>query len=274
MKIYQVDSFTETPFTGNPAGVCILDKDVPDEWMRGLAAEMNLSETAFVKRIPGEELYSLRWFTPAKEVSLCGHATLASAHILWSEGLHERNSQIRFSTKSGELLAGREGKLIEMVFPLREMDPVDEYTELSFALGANPVSTHRYSGRYELLYLLELATPAEVKDLQPNFAGVLATDADGVIVTSADPGGEYDFVSRFFAPAVGIDEDPVTGSAHCYLAPFWASKLGKSQLTGFQASARTGVVYCSPKEETVALAGNAVTVFAAELYTEVSLSTQ
>ena len=274
MKIYQVDSFTKVPFAGNPAAVCILDRDMPDSWMQSLAAEMNLSETAFVRPAPGEDPYSLRWFTPATEVSICGHATLATAHILWSAGIHDRDSQIRFTTKSGELTASRTGGLIEMVFPLRETEPVSEYPELSSALGVKPVSTHRYSGFDEGLYLLELATPDEVTAVSPDFSKLLATDAGAVIVTSAFSIGGFDFVSRFFAPAFGIDEDPVTGSAHCYLAPFWASRLGKKKLTALQASARSGVVYCAPEGDRVILGGNAVTVFEAELSQEQPLSTK
>ncbi|MBN1685054.1 MAG: PhzF family phenazine biosynthesis protein [Spirochaetales bacterium] len=265
MKLYQVDSFTTTPFAGNPAGVCIVEKEVSDEWMQRLAAEMNLSETAFVQRQQNEQTYSLRWFTPLTEVDLCGHATLASAHILYTEGMHDPSDTISFTTKSGVLTAASRGHRIELDFPLRNVEKVGEYHELSAALGASPVGVYRHVSDEETLYLFELSTPDEVKRLKPNFGVMAGTNAQAVIVTSNGGATGYDFVSRFFAPAIGINEDPVTGYAHCYLAPFWAARYGKMKLTGYQASPRGGVVFCSTKGDRVILGGNAVTVFRAEL---------
>jgi PhzF family phenazine biosynthesis protein len=264
MRIYQVDSFTKVPFAGNPAAVCILEREMPEEWMQNIAAEMNLSETAFLRREAGDDSYSLRWFTPTLEVGLCGHATLASAHVLWTEGIHDPGTQIRFSTKSGELTAGSKDGLIEMVFPRGEVVEIPGYPELTKALGADPVSCNRGTDNEGSLYLFELATPAEVEDLDPDFRAVSNTDAAAVIVTAKNEGGEYDFVSRFFAPGAGIDEDPVTGFAHCSLAPYWAPRLDKGKLAGHQISARSGVVYCEPVDDKVILRGNAVTVFIAD----------
>ena len=265
MTIYQVDSFTEVPFSGNPAGVCILEDLMPDTWMQAVASEMNLSETAFLRKMPGDAKYALRWFTPESEVSLCGHATLASAHILFSQGMHNPEEIIRFATKSGELTAAQRDGMIEMVFPSRRVEKTDEYVELSAALGSTPLGTYEYRQDEENLYLLELSSPEEVVKLKPDFTSLAKTDARAVIVTSDAGGSEYDFVSRFFAPGVGINEDPVTGSAHCYLAPFWADRLEKERLVAYQASARGGVVFCSLEDQKIILGGNAVTVFTAEM---------
>lgn len=269
MKIYQVDAFTGTPFAGNPAAVCVLESEKPDAWMAALAAEMNLSETAFLRETG--DVYSLRWFTPATEVSLCGHATLASAHILWERGYVAARSAISFSTLSGELRASRHGDRIELDFPAREIESSEENAVLNEALGASP----SYTGTYPMggtasssrgpLYLLELESAAAVRELSPDFRRLLATGAGAAIVTAASTDGRHDFVSRFFAPAAGIDEDPVTGSAHCYLAPYWSRKLGKAELVGLQVSKRTGVVGCRLNGDRVLLRGRAVTVLVGDV---------
>jgi PhzF family phenazine biosynthesis protein len=263
MRIYQVDAFTDTPFRGNPAGVCLLDSPRPDEWMRGAAAEMNLSETAFL--LPSGDRYQLRWFTPAIEVSLCGHATLASAHVLWESGDLRPAATAVFDTRSGPLTARSDAGWIEMDFPVRHVEPAEPASALNRSLGAAPVGTWRRSGEQGMVYLLELDSEAEVRALAPDFAALRAAGVRSVIVTARSANAGFDFVSRYFAPAVGINEDPATGSAHCYLAPFWAPRLRKTELLGLQLSARGGIVGCSPRGERVLLRGRAVTTIRGEL---------
>lgn len=259
MKITQVDAFTNRPFTGNPAAVCILD-DLPSEaWLQDVAREMNLSETAFI--LPHEEGYDLRWFTPTAEVELCGHATLASAHVLWEEGHLSTETPARFHTHSGELVARRKGSWIVMDFPREEAQPADPPEGLARALGVDPVSVHR--NRFDLL--VELADDKTVRTLRPDLTALKAIEARGVIVTSRAVSDSFDFVSRFFAPRVGVPEDPVTGSAHCALAPFWSARLDKDELVGYQVSPRGGTVRTKLAGERVLLAGQAVTVMRAEL---------
>ena len=257
--IYQVDAFTDKPFAGNPAGVCILPQPAEEAWMQAIAREMNLSETAFLVR--QENGFDLRWFTPAAEVRLCGHATLASAHILWQTGALHSGEQARFHTLSGLLTASQRGEWIEMDFPLRQNKPVEPPAGLTEALGVTPI----YMGRDVDDYLVEVESEAVVRDLKPDFTRLGNLPVRGVIVTarSADP--QFDFVSRFFAPAVGINEDPVTGSAHCCLTPFWAERLGKTEMVAYQASARGGVVRVKLVGERVLLSGQAVTVMRGEL---------
>lgn len=264
MKIFQVDAFTEQPFKGNPAGVCILEGHRPDDWMRSVALEMNLSETAFL--LPAADGYELRWFTPKREVSLCGHATLASAHVLWEEQWVDARDEIRFYTKSGLLTTRKQGALIVMDFPARFAAPAEKNGELEHALGIAAVSTSKASSPHGDTYLLEVAAEQVVRTMAPNFDLLRACGIRSVIVTSPSPVPEYDFVSRYFAPGVGIQEDPVTGSAHCYLAPYWASRKNKTALVGFQASERSGVVRCWWKDERVLLGGAAVTIFKGELH--------
>lgn len=263
MKIYQVDSFTDVPFKGNPAAVCLLESERPDAWMLGVSAEMNLSETAFLR--PRGERFSLRWLTPATEVTLCGHATLAAAHVLWQEGMLAPGAAALFDTLSGPLTARKTGTWIEMDFPVRRVAPCAPMEALNRALGAAPRATFARESAKGSSYLLELSSEAEVAALSPDFRSLRALGRCAVIVTAPSTRAGVDFVSRFFAPAIGIDEDPVTGSAHCSLAPFWAARLGKSELVGFQASARTGVVGCSPRGERVLLRGQAVTTLRGEL---------
>jgi len=251
------------PFHGNPAAVCIPDVQKDEGWMMRVATEMNLSETAFLSA--QTDGYGLRWFTPAKEVSLCGHATLASAHILWEEGLVSGQQEIHFNTLSGLLIAKRSGKLIQLDFPARIVEPTESNASINQALGAVPVSTNRFAVPNGLVYLLEYQSEAIVRGLRPDFKRLSETDGRAIIVTGKSDSDKQDFVSRYFAPAVGIDEDPVTGSAHCYLAPYWSAKLGKMDLIGFQASQRNGYVRCKFNRDRVYLEGSAVTIFKGRL---------
>jgi PhzF family phenazine biosynthesis protein len=257
--ITQVDSFTDRPFAGNPAGVCILPGAADEAWMRNVAREMNLAETAFL--YPTDDGYALRWFTPAVEVNLCGHATLASAHVLWEEGHLPPEVTARFHTRSGLLTAQREGDWIAMDFPARPPQAVDAPPGLAEALGAEI----RFIGRNVDDYLVEVDSEATVRGLKPDIGAIRRLPVRGVIVTSRAETAPYDFVSRFFAPAVGVDEDPVTGSAHCCLAPFWADRLGRAALVGYQASPRGGVVRVRVAGDRVILGGQAVTVLRGEL---------
>jgi PhzF family phenazine biosynthesis protein len=227
--------------------------------MQAVAREMNLSETAFLLR-EGDG-FRLRWFTPAVEVELCGHATLASAHILWEEGLLSPPDTARFATRSGELRASRRGDLIELDFPTKPEQPAEPPENLLEALGVRPL----YLGRNQFDYLMLLDGEKAVRDVTPDFALLRTVTVRGVIVTAPSARPEFDFVSRFFAPAVGVDEDPVTGSAHCCLGPFWAARLGKSELVGHQVSARGGVVNVRVAGDRVFLGGRAVTVLRGEL---------
>ena len=261
--LFVVDAFTTRPFSGNPAAVCVLREERADDWLSGVAREMNLSETAFLR--DAGDTWSLRWFTPTVEVDLCGHATLASAHALWEQGLADEGRILRFQTKSGVLTAARRGAAIELDFPAEPATPAAAPPGLLPALG---VTTARFTGRNRLDFLVELDSEATLSALSPNFANLatVTRPARGVIVTAASESPERDFVSRYFAPAAGIDEDPVTGSAHCCLGPFWGQRLGKSELTGYQASARGGTVGVRLSGGgRVALIGRAVTVSRGEL---------
>ena len=258
-RIFQADAFTAEPFSGNPAGVCLLTEPRDERWMQAVAREMNLSETAFLLR-EGEE-FRLRWFTPAVEVELCGHATLASAHVLWEEGMLAPSETARFATRSGELRASRRGDLIELDFPAKPEQPAEPPENLLEALGVRPL----YLGRNQFDYLLLLDSEEAVRAVSPDFALLRRVNVRGVIVTAPSARAEFDFVSRFFAPAVGVDEDPVTGSAHCCLGPFWAARLGKNELVGHQVSARGGVVNVRVAGDRVFLGGRAVTVLRGEL---------
>ncbi len=257
--VYQVDAFTRRAFAGNPAAVCVLPEPRDEEWMKDVAREMNLSETAFlVQRADG---YNLRWFTPAVEVELCGHATLASAHILWEAGFLEPDQQARFHTLSGLLTAERAGDWIELDFPAKPDEPASPTEELLRGLGVTP----EYVGKSEFDYIVEVDSEQTVRNLKPDFTLLMRADARGIIVTSRSDSPGYDFVSRFFAPAVGVNEDPVTGSAHCVLGPFWSKRLGKEELVAYQASARGGVVKVRLAGPRVKLGGQAVTVMRGEL---------
>jgi PhzF family phenazine biosynthesis protein len=257
--IFQVDAFTDRPFSGNPAGVCVVPEPRDERWMQNVAREMNLSETAFLHR--QADGYNLRWFTPAVEVDLCGHATLASAHILWEVGYLEPGEQARFHTLSGLLTAGRKGDWIEMNFPAQPEEPASAPPGLIEALGV-PV---KYIGKSKFDYLLEVDSEEIVRSAKPDFSLLATVRMRGVILTSLASSKDYDFASRFFAPQMGINEDPVTGSAHCTLSPFWSKRLGGDELVGYQASARGGVVRVRLNGDRVYLAGQAITVLRGEL---------
>jgi PhzF family phenazine biosynthesis protein len=259
-KIYQVDAFTDRPFAGNPAAVCILKEAREDSWMQALAAEMNLSETAFL--VPLDGGFNLRWFSPGIEIDLCGHATLASAHVLWQAGVLPAGAQARFHTRSGLLTCDRRGDWIEMDFPAT---PPAEITTPPGLLEALRLNVATYAGKTKFDYFIEVQDAGLVPKLDPDMRALRPFDVRGVIVTARSDDPDFDFISRFFAPMTGIDEDPVTGSAHCALAPYWAAKLGKPQMTAYQASARGGVVRVRPEGERVILGGQAVTVFEADL---------
>lgn len=259
--LFVVDAFTETAFGGNPAAVCLLDAAADAAWMQSVAAEMNLAETAFVVSAGAD--FGLRWFTPRVEVPLCGHATLASAHVLW-DGWLPRDVPARFQTASGLLTCTRAGDVIEMDLPADLPEPVTVPDSLADALGIEAAQiTEVAQNRIGKLVLVTDA--ATVRSVQPDFGRIAQLDAPGVIVTAPSDELGIDFVSRYFAPAVGIDEDPVTGAAHCALAPFWAMRLGRDELVGYQASARGGTVRCRVVGDRVVLGGHAVTVTRGEL---------
>jgi PhzF family phenazine biosynthesis protein len=262
MKIYQVDAFTDKPFTGNPAGVCILPGPKDDAWMQNVAGEMNLSETAFL--LEQADGFRLRWFTPAVEVELCGHATLASAHILWETVRLAGHEPARFHTLSGLLTAERRAEGIELDFPATPDEPAAAPAGLAEILGAEIVNFR--SSRFD--HLVELESEEIIRDLRPDFTRLRALPVRGIMVTSRASTPGFDFVSRFFGPAVGIDEDPVTGSAHCCLGPYWSRRLGKAEMRAYQASARGGVVGVTVRGDRVRLHGQAVTVMVAELFAE------
>jgi PhzF family phenazine biosynthesis protein len=270
VPLHQVDAFTDTPFRGNPAAVCSLDAARDAAWMQDVAAEMNLAETAFVW--PQGAEFGLRWFTPAVEVPLCGHATLASAHVLYETGRVREASPIAFETLSGRLGAEREGARIRLDFPAlppRESasaPPAGLMDALGLG-GASGVRVHevpRPSASDGPSWLVELASVAALRAVQPDFRALRGVAGHAVIATARGE-GEHDFVSRFFAPRAGVDEDPVTGSAHCSLAPFWCARLGRSELTGLQLSQRTGVVGVRLRGARVQLLGHATTVLRGEL---------
>ncbi len=293
LRITQVDAFTGRPFAGNPAAVCVLDRGREEGWMRDVAREMNLSETAFLLPVdapgaaafsagmscrPAPRAYYLRWFTPAAEVDLCGHATLASAHVLWEEGRLRPEEAARFRTRSGLLTATRETGAppwITLDCPATPPGPVD-----LAAVDASPASVARALGlatgeggirhvaRSCFDFLVEVDSEESLRSLRPDFAALAALPARGVTVTARGVGG-FDFVSRFFAPNIGVNEDPVTGSVHCLLAPYWAEKLGKTEMVGRQVSARGGMVRVGLRGDRVAISGQAVTVLRAELAADV-----
>ena len=275
--IVQVDAFTDQPFRGNPAAVCILEQERSEAWMQAVAQEMNLAETAFLLPLSSQEdaqgrAYRLRWFTPLVEVDLCGHATLASAHVLWEEGHATYGETLRFHTRSGILTASRAGQTITLDFPAEPAEPTPTPPGLLEALRISPV----WIGRNRMDYLVEVSDAGTLNSIRPDMGLLSQIPCRGIIVTAparnnADNGSlsmphpGIDFVSRFFAPAVGVDEDPVTGSAHCCLGPYWAERLQKLELTGYQASSRGGVVQIRLDGDRVKLGGRAVTILRGEL---------
>ena len=257
LPLYQVDAFTSELFKGNPAGVCLLREPRPDSWMKAVAAEMNLSETAFI--LKAEDGFNLRWFTPTVEIELCGHATLASAHVLWQTKAAAPDQIIRFHTLSGLLTAARTGDWIELNFPARKIEEVGENEVAIAALGNVPDECYQSGGN--LLYVY--SDEAVIRTLKPDFGALSLLSYHGIIVTAPSANPKFDFVSRFFAPAIGINEDPVTGSAHCTLTPYWQSRLHKDHLSAYQASARGGELKVRASAERVYISGQAVTVFSA-----------
>ncbi len=259
LTIFQVDAFTDRAFSGNPAGVCILPEPRDDNWMQNVAREMNLSETAFLQK--QEQGFGLRWFTPTVEVDLCGHATLASAHILWEQGVLNPNEPARFSTRSGVLTAERQGEWIELDFPALPDKRTSIPRGLSKALGVKP----KYVGRSRFDYIVEVNSEKAVRRMKPDITLLSTLPIRGLIVTARAKTEPYDFVSRFFAPRAGINEDPVTGSAHCVLGPFWRERLHKNEFLAYQASARGGAVRVRVGDKRVHIGGKAVTVLEARL---------
>lgn len=268
IRCWQVDAFTDVPFRGNPAAVCWLEREAKPAWMQAVAAEMNLAETAFVRRVPdaaSNEL-ELRWFTPTVEVDLCGHATLAAAHVLWNAEILPAAQAIRFSTRSGWLTCAREessdgSPWITLDFPATPATAASAPESLATALGATP--TQVLQSKFD--YLAVFDSPAAIRSLRPDFALLGKIPVRGVMVTSPADDPKLDFISRFFGPAAGINEDPVTGSAHCCLGPYWSQQLGKNELVAYQASSRGGTVRMRIAGERVILSGQAVTVWQGEL---------
>ncbi|HKP30330.1 MAG TPA: PhzF family phenazine biosynthesis protein [Gemmatimonadales bacterium] len=258
-ELWIVDSFADAPFSGNPAAVCMLPGQRPDAWQQALAGEMNQAATAFLTR--KAEDWGLRWFNPRVELELCGHGTLASAHFLWESGRLQRTTAARFHTRRGVVTAAPDGDWIVLDFPSTPPAEITLPKGLADALGARPV----WSGRSPFDLLVQVDTAETVRSLSPDFAALAAFDARGIIVTAEGDSPDIDFVSRFFSPRVGVPEDPVTGSAHCALAPHWANRLGRTTLTGHQASSRGGKVRVEVQGERVQLAGKARTVVRGEL---------
>lgn len=259
IPIYQVDAFTARPFAGNPAAVCLLRELREDAWMQDVAKEMNLSETAFL--LQEKDGFNLRWFTPAVEVDLCGHATLASAHILWETGHLASGEEARFHTRSGMLTADLQEGNVEMNFPAKPEEPASPPPGLLESLNVSP----RYIGRNKFDYLVEVESEETVRKINPDFPSLKNLAVRGVMVTSRARSSGIDFISRFFAPRVGVNEDPVTGSAHCCLGPYWARRLGKNEFTAYQASERGGTVRVRVAGDRVYLGGKAFTILRGEL---------
>lgn len=264
MMIYQVDAFTDRRFAGNPAAVCLLDRPGDETWMRQVAREMNLSETAFLHR--EGDAFRLRWFTPTVEVDLCGHATLAGAHILWETGALTPDETARFKSRSGDLAARRAGDWIELDFPAEPPTAASPPAGLTAALGVDPL----WIGRNRLDWLVEIGSEGDLRRLDPDFRSLKAVPLGGevergVIVTARATSPGFDFISRYFAPAAGIDEDPVTGSTHCCLGPFWGERLAKGDLSAYQASARGGTLRIRLGGDRILISGQAVTVLRGEL---------
>lgn len=257
-KIYQVDAFSNKVFGGNPAAVCILEKWLDDATMQSIAAENNLAETAFVVKRKSD--FEIRWFTPALEVALCGHATLASAHVLFKHLKYEKKTIEFYSGQSGQLSVTKNNGLLTLDFPKDELKKVDPPLDILKAFKKEPLETYKGKTDYLLLY----KSQHDIEESDPNHYILKHTNARGIIITS--PGNEVDFVSRFFAPGSGVDEDPVTGSAHTSLTPFWAERLGKTKLRAQQLSKRKGELSCELSGNRVKISGNAITYLIGEIY--------
>lgn len=259
LPIFQVDAFTSEVFKGNPAAVCILAQPAEEAWMQNVAREMNLSETAFV--LPRKNGFGLRWFTPQAEVELCGHATLSAAHVLWETGTVNRSEKIGFHTLSGKLIATWHKEWVELDFPSAAVVPGDISEEILAALGSVPLCILQSGEKW----LLEYPDEKDVYDIKPDFAALKQRSGRGLIVTARSEQPGIDFVSRYFAPWIGIDEDPVTGSSHTILGPYWSQKLHKTHLVAYQASARGGLLKVRVSAERTYISGQAVTVFSGQL---------
>ena len=259
VMFFHVDAFTNKPFAGNPAAVCMLVEHRDDVWMQNVAREMNLPETAFLQKRAKE--FDLRWFTPTVEIDLCGHATLASAHVLWENGILNENEQARFHTRSGVLIAERKDEWIELDFPTLPDNKVAMPKRLVKVLGARP----SYVGKNRMDYIAEVGSEKIVRKMKPDFSQLADLPCRGLIVTAPATSKPYDFVSRFFAPRVGINEDPVTGSAHCCLGPYWQRRLGKNEFLAQQVSTRGGIIRVRVSNRRVYIGGEAVTVLRGEL---------
>ena len=259
--IYQVDAFTTEPFKGNPAGVCILDYEPSVEWMQNIAMEMNLSETAFIWK--GKESLNIRFYTPEAEIPLCGHATLSSSHIFYETGLAQPDETISFSSKAGNLQIRKTGDMVTMNFPAYYMDKMDITPEFKRLTGATPVELYRTVHGWTFALLKD---EDEVKNLNPDFAAMKNSVFGDLIVIAPSSDERFDFCVRCFAPALGINEDPVTGSAHCALVPFWHGKTGKTEFISHQVSKREGILKVALKEDRVEISGQAKTIFKAELF--------
>jgi len=264
-RLLHIDAFTNRPLSGNPAAVCFLDHEADATWMQAVGNEMNLPETAFVRPIAGPPgSYELRWFTPAVEVDLCGHATIASAHALWQEGRVPAGQPIFFHTRSGILTATRSAELIELDFPSVPVSEAQPPAGLLTAVGLETVQI-RFAGRSQFDLFLEVDSPELLRRLSPNFFALAQIPTRGIIVTSRSDDEQYDYLARFFAPAAGIPEDHATGSAHCALAPYWQAKLGQDKFIAYQASPRGGIIHTEVRGNRITLAGQAVTVARGEL---------
>jgi PhzF family phenazine biosynthesis protein len=259
LPLFHVDAFTDRPLSGNPAAVCLLPSWKEDRWLQAVGREMNLSETAFL--VQNADGFDLRWFTPEAEVDLCGHATLASAHVLWQQNLANSTEVIRFSTKSGLLKAVRMGDGIELDFPLEPDEPADPPANLIPALGVSA----QYVGKNRFDYVVEVESERVLRQVAPDFKLLRTIPCRGVIVTSRSADPQFDFASRAFFPGLCVDEDPVCGSAHCCLGAFWRKRLGKSEFVAYQASPRGGVVKVRVNGNRAFLGGRAVIVAQGEL---------
>jgi PhzF family phenazine biosynthesis protein len=258
--LFQVDAFTDEPFKGNPAAVCLLKRQATVPWMKGVAREMNLSETAFLS--PARGGWRLRWFTPKQEVDLCGHATLASAKVLFEQQPALKQKPILFKTRSGDLFSHWVDGQVELDFPVMPPERFSIENHIDQALGFKPLNAI-FSGSY---CLFEAEDENTIRTISPNIAAIANLSKPEVIITARSEDPNYDFISRFFAPRLGIAEDPVTGSAHCLLAPFWAEKLGKTALTAYQASERGGILHLQLDGQRVKIRGSAVIIFTGELH--------
>ncbi|MCX6334881.1 MAG: PhzF family phenazine biosynthesis isomerase [Bacteroidia bacterium] len=259
--IYQVDAFTTEPFKGNPAGVCILNNEMPEEWMQNVSAEMNLSETSFI--IPEKEVFKIRFFTPEAEIPLCGHATLSSAHILYETGITGREKEITFLSKVGELKIRSSGSWITMNFPAYGLEPIEIPDLFESIIGIRPAELYKTGHGWTFVLL---NSENEVRGLKPDFKMMKYSGFGDMIVTALSSDKNFDFCVRCFAPALGIDEDPVTGSAHCALVPFWHNKTGRSEFVSHQVSKRGGVLKVALKGDRVEISGQAKTIINGQLF--------